>query len=110
MPTFRIVYIDDDTFTPRTLTAAFSDRAAAEIEMARHGHRIVHIVPMRSGETARDPIRVPMVPETEESALPERPAYRGAAQPLLGILAHDLAGVAVIAAGLAAAGVAIFFL
>ena len=34
MPTYRIVYIDDDTFAPRTLTAAFPNRTAVEIAMA----------------------------------------------------------------------------
>lgn len=109
MPTFRIVYIDDDTFAPRMLTAAFADRATAEIAMAKHGHRVVHLAEMRAGETAADPIPIAMAPESdgrpgaEKPLAPERVT---ATQPLLGLPRYDLAGVAVIVAGIAMAGAA----
>jgi hypothetical protein len=108
MPTFRIVYIDDDTFAPRTLTAAFPDRAIAEIAMARHGHRVVHIAEMRSGESAGDPVSVAMAPEADQgaTAMPGEPA-RAPVPRMLGLPAYDLAGAAVIAAGLAVAGAAL---
>jgi len=109
MPTFRIVYIDDDTFAPRTLTAAFADRAAAEIEMARHGHRVVHLAEMRVGETAADPVSVPMAAASDASLMSPQPnpqARITATQPLLGLPRYDLAGVAVVAAGIAMAGAA----
>jgi len=110
MPTFRIVYIDDDTFAPRTLTAAFPDRLAAEIAMARHGHRIVHIADTRVGETAAAPIDVAMAPQSAASGgrKPRRePARVTATQPLLGLPRYDLAGLVVVAAGIAFAGAAI---
>jgi hypothetical protein len=109
MPTFRIVYIDDDTFAPRTLTAAFADRAAAEIEMAKHGLRVVHLAEMHAGETAADPIVIPMAAACDVSLLPARPRTQErvtATQPLLGLPRYDLAGVAVVAAGIAMAGAA----
>ena len=112
MPIFRIVYVEDDTFAPRTLTAAFPDCAAAEIEMARHGHRVAHIAEMRSGESAGDPITVPMVPDDKSGEIPIAPPVPGrrvpatGARPLLGIPAYDIAGVAVIAAGIVMAGAA----
>lgn len=109
MPTFRIVYIDDDTFRPRSLTAAFADRAAAEIEMARHGHRVVHLAEMRVGETAADPVSVPMAAASKARLLTLQPETREritATQPLSGLPRYDLAGVAVVAAGIAVAGAA----
>jgi hypothetical protein len=109
MPTFRIVYIDDDTFAPRTLTAAFADRAAAEIEMAKHGHRVVHLAEMRVGETAADPVSVPMAAASDARLTAPRPntqEHITATQPLLGLPRYDLAGVAVVAAGIAVAGAA----
>jgi hypothetical protein len=112
MPTFRIVYIDDDTFAPRTLTAAFPDRAAIEIAMAKHGHRVVHIAELRAGESAADPIEIAMsgVAEPREqgardSAGPSEGA--SAARPLLGLPRYDLAGVAVVAVGVVIAGAAL---
>ncbi len=117
MPTFRIVYIDDDTFRPRTLTAAFPDRATAEIAMAKHGHRVAHIAELGAGELPTGPVAVRMAPDAEQElardklGAPERANARAiAAQPLLGRPRHDLAGVAIVAAGLAVAGAAIFFL
>ncbi len=123
MPTFRIVYIDDDTFAPRTLTAAFPHRAAAEIAMAKHGHRVVHIAELKLGESAADPISVAMA-DNDGAACGV--SARGAAgdairkprerEPasvtpsLLGLPVYDLAGVAVVAAGIALAGAAILLL
>lgn len=107
MPIFRIVYIDDDTFAPRTLTAAFADRAAAEIAMARHGHRVVHMAEMGAGESAADPVRIPMAGErmvsgASESAAQDRPVP--ATRVPFGLIRYDLAGVA--AVGIMVAGVA----
>ncbi len=68
MPTFRIVYVEDETFAPRTLTAAFPDRAAAEITMARHGHRIVQIAEVGHRESVADPIRIAVVAEKRDAA------------------------------------------
>lgn len=106
MPTFRIVYVDDDTFAPRTLTAAFPDRAAVEIAMAKHGHRVVHIAEMRAGESAADPIEMPMSAKDEPGKAPADRERETATQPLLGLPRYDLAGVAVVAAGIAMAGAA----
>ena len=109
MPTFRIVYIEDDTFAPRTLTAAFADRVAAEIEMAKHGHRIVHIAEMRADERASGPIVVGMAKAADAGTAPAAsgaPARATPVQPLLGLPRYDLAGVAVIAAGFVVAGAA----
>jgi hypothetical protein len=108
MPTYRIVYIDDDTFAPRTLTAAFPSRAAVEIAMAKHGHRVAHIVEMRSGESAADPIEIAMLPESEKPDMGEALPRHGPAAPtrwMLGLPRFDLAGV-VVAAGIAVAGAA----
>lgn len=110
MPTFRIVYIDDDTFRPRTLTAAFANRQAAEIAMAKHGHRVAHITEMRTSETAVDPVEVAMAEPPRPAAGPPAETARAritATQPLLGLPRYDLAGVAVVAAGIAMAGAAI---
>lgn len=103
MRTYRIVYIDDDTFAPRTLTAAFANREAAEIAMARHGHRIVHLAEMRVGERATDPIGI------EIACGPDRPGV-GARAPIrrmarLALARHSIAGLAV-ALGIVAAGAA----
>jgi hypothetical protein len=109
MPTYRIVYIDDDTFAPRTLTAAFPSRAAVEIAMAKHGHRVVHIADMKVGENAADPIELAMPLEGEKPSASERLPRRApatATHPLLGLPRYDLAGVAVVAAGIAVAGAA----
>jgi hypothetical protein len=109
MPTFRIVYIEDDSFAPRTLTAAFADRVAAEIEMAKHGHRVVQIAEMRAGQRASDPITVTMAPASDTSmapAQPDIPERLTATQPLLRLPRYDLAGVAVVAAGIVVAGAA----
>lgn len=111
MPTFRIVYIEDDTFAPRTLTAAFADRAAAEIEMAKHGHRVVHIAEMRAGERAFDPVTVAMAPASDATKVPARhdaPERITATQPLLGLPRYDLAAVAVVMAGIAVAAYLLF--
>jgi hypothetical protein len=105
MPTFRIVYIDDDTFAPRTLTAAFPDRAAAEVAMAKHGHRVVHVAQMRAGENAADPVRIAMPAEADRDAA-GLAAHRPEARTLLGLRHYDLAGVAVAAVGIAVAGAA----
>ena len=110
MPTFRIVYVEDDTFAPRTLTASLADRSAAEIAMAKHGHRIVHIAALDAGASAADPIRVAMAaarPRADDVA-PHEPAP--AAPQRLGLARYDLAGAAIAVAGLAAAGVAYFLL
>ena len=109
MPTYRIVYIDDDTFAPRTLTGAFPNRTAVEIAMAKHGHRVVHIAEMRVGEKAADPIEIAMpaggeIPATTEASPRREPAAR--AHWMLGLPRYDLAGVAVVAAGIAVAGAA----
>ena len=109
MPTYRIVYIDDDTFAPRTLTAAFPSRAAVEIAMAKHGHRVVHIAEMRAGESAADPIEVAMPAESAKPAADATSPGRAPATPthwMLGLPRYDLAGVAVVAAGIAVAGAA----
>jgi hypothetical protein len=108
MPVFRIVYIDDDTFAPRTLTAAFADRAAAEAAMARHGHRIVHMAQMRDGESAADPVRIPMAggrASPGEAAAARRDTPTAAPRMPFGLAKLGLAGVA--AAGIMVAGVAI---
>ena len=105
MPIFRLVYIDDDTFAPRTLTAAFADRAAAEIAMARHGHRVVHVAELGAGECAADPVRIamavsagspksPMPPAAPTAPLPARGAWRdglGGAAAVLGIVVVGVA-------------------
>jgi len=111
MPTFRIVYIDDDTFSPRTLTAAFAHRAAAEIAMAKHGHRVVHIAEMKAAESPTDRVVVPMAGDGAADGAgggkgTEARERATATQPLLGLPRYDLASVAVIAAGLAVAGAA----
>jgi hypothetical protein len=106
MPTFRIVYIDDDTFRPRTLTASFADRAAAEIAMAKHGHRVVHVVELRADESPDDPVAVPIVPGSNAggATAPRAASERARApRPLLGLPRYDLAGVTVFAAGIAVA-------
>jgi len=102
MPTFRIVYIDDDTFAPRTLTAAFSDRAAVEIAMAKHGHRVVHIAELRTGESMADPIEIAMSGVAEP-----RDARQPASEPTLGLPRYDLASIAVVAVSVAVAGAAL---
>jgi hypothetical protein len=108
MPIFRIVYIDDDTFAPRTLTAAFPDRAAVEIAMAKHGHRVAHVAELRAGESAADPIAVPMV-AADDRDMRRPPAARAPERPpLLGLPRYDLAGVAVVAVGFAIASAAFF--
>ena len=108
MPIFRIVYIDDDTFAPRTLTAAFPDRAAVEIAMAKHGHRVAHVAELRAGERAADPIAIPMV-AADDRDMRKPTAERGPErQPLFGLPRYDLAGVAVMAVGCAVAGAAYF--
>lgn len=110
MPIFRIVYIDDDTFAPRALTAAFPDRAAAEIAMAKHGHRIAHIAEMGAGECERGPVAIPMAPACDAAAPPARPGESGharAPQTLIGLPAYDLAGAFVVVAGIAIAGAAL---
>ena len=109
MPTYRIVYIDDDTFSPRTLTAAFAHRAAAEIAMAKHGHRVVHIAELKAGESPTDPVVIAMAGESAHDGIGNRAAAREratATRPLLGLPRYDLAGVAMIAAGLVVAGAA----
>ena len=108
MPTYRIVYIDDDTFAPRTLTAAFPSRAAVEIAMAKHGHRVVHIAEMRVGESAADPIEIAMPAEGEKAAGEASPRREPAvpAHWMRSLPRYDLAGVAVVAAGIAVAGAA----
>jgi hypothetical protein len=65
---------------------------------------------MRSHESPSDPIAVAMVAEAKSQrvqAAPGKPA-RSALQPRLGLPAYDLAGVAVIAVGIAVAGAAFF--
>lgn len=105
MPVFRIVYIDDDTFAPRTLSAAFADRAAAEIAMAKHGHRVVHIAVLGAGESPRDPIAVPMAPGCDASRAQPRESGRATApQPPARLPSYDIAGAAVVAVGIAVAG------
>jgi hypothetical protein len=109
MPTFRIVYIVDDTFAPRTLTAAFADRAAAGIEMAKHGRRVLHLAEMRVGEMPADPVSIPMAAASDAGFMPLKSEMRErvtATQPLLGLPRYDLAGVAVVAVGIAVAGAA----
>ena len=111
MPTFRIVYIDDDTVASRTLTAAFADRAAAEIAMAKHGHRVVHAVQIGAGEQAKDPIRIPVSEEGQDrvadAAMP-RPERAPAARTLFGPPRYDLAGVAVAVVAVAGAAFLLF--
>jgi hypothetical protein len=107
MPIFRIVYIDDDTFAPRTLTAAFANRAAAEVAMAKHGHRVVHMAELGPGESAADPVRISLTGGEPPSAL-EAPA-RHAPRPLLCRLRDDLAGVATVL-GIVVVGAALLIL
>lgn len=109
MPVFRIVYIDDDTFAPRTLSAAFADRAAAEIAMAKHGHRIVHVAELGAGESLRDPVAVAMAPECDASAArsPAAEDARVDAAPRVRFASYDLAGAAAVAAGIALLGAAL---
>jgi hypothetical protein len=106
MPVFRIVYIDDDTFAPRTLTAAFPSRAAVEIAMAKHGHRVAHIAELGAGESAADPIEISIA--SGEGPAARRPADvpARAAQQVLGLPRYDLAGAAVVVVGFAIAGAA----
>lgn len=111
MPTFRIVYIDDDTFAPRSLTADFPDRAAAEIAMAKHGHRVVHVAALEAGARVTDPILIAM--PAAAARIDPRPAgpcrEQAPAVPKGPILPrYDLAGAAVAVVGLAVAGVALF--
>ncbi len=108
MPIFRIVYIDDDTFAPRTLTAAFANRTAAEITMAKHGHRVVHISDLGPGESATDPVRIAMADGAEAPAAHEAPV-RPASRPLLRRLRDDLAGVATVAGIVAIGAVLLIF-
>lgn len=107
MPIFRIVYIDDDTFTPRCLTAEFPDRAAAEIAMARHGHRVVHLAALAAAESAADPIRIAISDASAPHEIAIAPA-RERAPRRFAFRRDDLAGAAVAVAGLAAFGAAIF--
>ena len=106
MQTYRIVYIDDDTFAPRTLTAAFASRAAAELAMARHGHRVVHIAEMRAGESAADPIRIEIACGSDRLR-PEPTARRPKAvwPTQLALARHGIVGVVAVL-GFAAAGAA----
>src|SRR5262245_58440013 len=106
MPVFRIVYIDDETFLPRTLTVAFPNRAAVEIAMARHGHRVVHIAELGVGEGAADPIKIPIVGASGERE--PRAEREPATWPRLGLPRYDLAGAVVVAVGVALAGAAYF--
>jgi hypothetical protein len=110
MPVFRIVYIDDDTFAPRTLTAGFASRAAAEVAMAKHGHRVVHIVELRAGERAADPIEVPIAMGEARDSGEALHASARATRPMLGWPRYDLAGAAVVAVGFAIAGAAFLLL
>lgn len=103
MPTFRIVYIDDDTFAPRSLTAEFPDRAAAEIALAKHGLRVVHIAPLTAGETAVDPVRIAMA--AAQVAAPRGPHMPDERRRRT-LPRYDLAGAGVALVGLAVAGVA----
>ena len=106
MRTYRIVYIDDDTFAPRTLTAAFASRAAAEGEMAKHGHRVVHIAETRAGERATDPVRVEIAGDPNpphEEACAARQTTRRTAR--VALARHSIAGL-VAAIGIVAAGAA----
>lgn len=104
MPIFRIVYVDDDTFAPRTLTAAFANRTAAEIAMAKHGHRVVHMAELGPGESAVAPARIAMAGGAEPKAARESPAHH-APRPLLERFRDDLAGVATVL-GIIAVGAA----
>lgn len=99
MPIFRIVYIDDDTFAPRTLTAAFANRTAAEIVMAKHGHRVVHMAELGPGENGVEPMLIAMADGAAPPAAREAPARHArsaAPRPLLVRLRDDLAGVATV--------------
>ena len=103
MRTYRIVYIDDDTFAPRALTAAFASRAAAEVAMAQHGHRIVHLAEMRIDERATDPIGIEIACGPDRPAVGTRAPTRRTAS--LALARHGIAGLAA-ALGIVAAGAA----
>jgi hypothetical protein len=113
MPVYRIVYTDDDSFRPRTLTAEFPSRPAAEAAMAKHGHRIAHIAEMGLGESIADPVVVPMASGATSCAGTSftrecRERLRASApQPLLGLPIYDLAAVMVVIAGAAMASAAL---
>jgi hypothetical protein len=98
MPIFRIVYIDDDTFAPRTLTAAFANRAAAEIAMAKHGHRVAHMAELGAGENGAAPVQIEMTGGQPGAALPAPARHGPGAAPrrLLRRLRDDLTGVATV--------------
>ena len=64
---------------------------------------------MRAGETAADPVSVPMAAASDATRVFPQPNPQEritATQPLLGLPRYDLAGVAVVAAGIAMAGAA----
>lgn len=78
--------------------------------MAKHGHRVAHIAAMRARETAADPVAVAMAEPPRAAADPPAegaPERIAAPEPLPGLPRYDLAGVAVVAAGIAMAGAAI---
>lgn len=108
MPIFRIVYIDDDTFAPRTLTAAFANRAAAEIAMAMHGNRVVHMSELGPGERATDPVRIAMAGGAGAAAAREVPV-RSPPRRLLGRLRAGLAGGATVVGIVAIGAVLLMF-
>jgi hypothetical protein len=110
MPVFRIVYIDEVSLRPHTLTEEFPSRAAAQAALERRGHRIAHVAEMRPGESVTDPIVVPMAGASAVRAPgaiagaalsfsgERRPASAGLL-PALGLPIYDIAAVGVVVAG-----------
>lgn len=74
MPAFRLVYVQDEIGRPETLTADFKSRAEAVAALATRGLRVLHIAELRAGESASDPIVVPMA---ADAVAPARSAAVG---------------------------------
>jgi len=74
MPAFRLVYVQDEIGRPETVTADFKSRADAVAALAARGLRVLHVAELRAGESASDPVVVPMA---ADAVAPERPASVG---------------------------------
>lgn len=63
MPAFRLVYVQDEIGRPETVTADFKNRADAAAALAARGLRVLHVAELCAGESASDPVLVPMAAE-----------------------------------------------
>jgi hypothetical protein len=111
MPIFRIVYIDtdyvgDESLRPRTLTAAFADRAAAEAAMAKHGLRIAYIAEAGRDAGGSELATIPMAGDSPPQAPVPIPPAVGERNSVATLPRYDLAAWTVVVAGAAMVGAA----